>query len=86
MHIDKLKRYTYTSEKYDNAQGKKMNSEEEALSQKDKWNPISYIGDWEFLQSGYGHFNRTLMRAGTEIPVWNGVTITHQDIAKQQGT
>ncbi|PWU69414.1 S-layer protein [Gracilibacillus dipsosauri] len=85
LHIDKLKRYTYTSEKYDNAQGKKMNSEEEALSQKDKWNPISYIGDWEFLQSGYGHFNRTLMRAGTEIPVWNGVTITHQDIAKQQG-
>lgn len=86
LRIDPIEGYTYQSEKYDSAQGKKYQTEEEALKNTDIWNPIGYVGDWEFIQAGYAHFNRTQMRARTDFPVWNGITIRHGDKTKEQGT
>ncbi|WP_163537018.1 FIVAR domain-containing protein [Gracilibacillus sp. YIM 98692] len=86
LRVDPVKGYTYTSDKFDNAQGKVYDTEEEALNNNDKWNPIGYVGDWEFLQSGYAHYNRTRMSASTDFPVWNGITVGHRDSTNAQGT
>lgn len=85
LRIDPIKGYTYKSEKYDSAQGKKYETEEEALNNPDPLNPIGYIGKWDYTQSGYAHFNRTQMTAATDIPVWNGVTVGHRDSTTVQG-
>ncbi|MBD8068667.1 S-layer protein [Bacillus sp. PS06] len=86
LRIDPIKGYTYESEKYDSAQGKKYDSEEVALNNIDSLNPIGYIGKWDYTQAGYAHFNRTQMTASTDIPVWNGVTVGHRDTATEKGT
>lgn len=84
--IEPIKGYTYESSKYDSAQGKKYETEEEALNNSDKWYPIGYVGDWEYNQAGYAHYNRTQMTARTNIPVWNGITVGHRDSTTVQGT
>lgn len=86
LRIDPIKGYTYTSEKVDSAQGKKYETEEEALNNNDLINPIGYVGRWDYTQAGYAHFNRTQMTAKTDIPVWNGVTVGHRDTTSAQGT
>ncbi|MGM7723203.1 S-layer protein [Metabacillus sp. Hm71] len=86
LRIDPIKGYTYKSDKYDNAQGKKYETEEEALNNTDKWNPIGYIGDWSYKQAGYAHHNRTQMTAKTDFPVWNGITVGFSDSTTVQGT
>ena len=86
LRIDPVKGYTYKSDKFDSAQGKKYETEEEALNNTDKWNPIGYVGKWDYTQAGYAHFNRTQMTAQTDIPVWNGVTVGFRDSTTVQGT
>ncbi|WP_078434878.1 S-layer protein [Metabacillus halosaccharovorans] len=86
LRVDPIKGYTYESEKVDSAQGKKYETEEEALNNKDKLNPIGYVGKWSYTQAGYAHFNRTQMTAATDIPVWNGLTVEHGDSTAVQGT
>ncbi|MBO1515285.1 S-layer protein [Metabacillus bambusae] len=86
LRIDTVKGYSYESDKYDSAQGKKYDTEEEALNNTDKWNPIGYVGNWNYSQTGYAHHNRTLMTAKTDIPVWNGVTVGFNDSTTVQGT
>ncbi|SHN22087.1 immunoglobulin-like domain-containing protein [Gracilibacillus kekensis] len=85
LRIEPIEGYPYQSLKFDNAQGQKYDTEEAALSNNDPWNPIGYIGDWDFLQAGYAHFNRTQMRTTTDFPVWNGVTVEHTDTTTEQG-
>jgi hypothetical protein len=85
LRIDPIKGYTYESVKYDNAQGMKYDSEEEALNNLEPTNPIGYIGKWDYTQAGYAHFNRTLMTVKTDIPVWNGVTVGFRDSSPVQG-
>lgn len=86
LRVDPIKGYTYESDKYDSAQGKKFDTEEQALNNADKWNPIGYIGKWDYTQAGYAHFNRTQMTAKTDVPVWNGVSVGFNDSTKAQGT
>lgn len=86
FRVDPIKGYTYQSEKIDSAQGKVYESENEAQSNNDAFNPISYVGKWDYTQAGYAHFNRTQMTAKTDIPVWNGVTVGFQDTTTKQGT
>ncbi|WP_018931173.1 immunoglobulin-like domain-containing protein [Gracilibacillus lacisalsi] len=86
LKIEPIKGYAYESLKLDNAQGKIYDTEEEALENDDQWNPIGYVGDWEFIQAGYGHYNRTQMSASSDYPVWNGITVEHTDTTNQQGT
>ncbi|MDC3416772.1 S-layer protein [Aquibacillus salsiterrae] len=86
LRVDPIEGYSYESVKFDNAQGRKYDSQEEAYNNDDKWNPIGYVGEWEFLQSGYGHYNRTRMIAETDYPVWNGYTVTHKDSTNVKGT
>ncbi|MBM7603910.1 hypothetical protein JOC75_001883 [Metabacillus crassostreae] len=86
LRVDPIKGYTYESEKIDSAQGNLYKTEEEAQNNTNLFNPISYIGKWNYTQVGYAHFNRTQMTAATDIPVWNGVTVAHGDSATTQGT
>lgn len=86
LRVDTIKGYTYESDKYDSAQGKKFAAEEEALNNTDLLNPIGYVGKWEYTQAGYAHFNRTQMTAKTDVPVWNGVTIGFRDSTNAPGT
>lgn len=86
LRIDPIKGYTYESDKYDSAQGKKFVTEEEALNNTDTLNPIGYVGKWDYTQAGYAHFNRTQMTAKTDVPVWNGVTVGFRDSTKVPGT
>ncbi|SFL53310.1 Glycosyl hydrolase family 59 [Gracilibacillus orientalis] len=86
LKIEPIKGYAYESLKLDNAQGKIYGTEEEAFNNDDQWNPIGYVGDWEFIQAGYGHYNRTQMSASSDYPVWNGVTVEHTDTTNEQGT
>ncbi|MDQ0902082.1 MULTISPECIES: S-layer protein [unclassified Paenibacillus] len=86
LRVDPIKGYTYESDKYDSAQGKKFVTEEEALNNTDTLNPIGYVGKWEYTQAGYAHFNRTQMTAKTDVPVWNGVTVGFRDSTKVPGT
>ncbi|WP_254842639.1 S-layer protein [Bacillus sp. MRMR6] len=86
LRVDPIKGYTYESDKIDSAQGKKYETEEAALNNTGKWNPIRYVGKWDYTQAGYAHFNRTQMTARTDIPVWNGVTVGHRDTTTAQGT
>ncbi|MCV9885403.1 glycoside hydrolase family 30 protein [Metabacillus halosaccharovorans] len=86
LRVDPIKGYTYESEKFDSAQGKKFETEEEALKNNDELNPIGYVGKWNYTQAGYAHFNRTQMTAATDIPVWNGVTVGHGDSTTTKGT
>ncbi|MFC4321550.1 S-layer protein [Litchfieldia salsa] len=86
LRIDPIKGYTYESDKYDSAQGKIFDTEEEALNNTDTLNPIGYVGKWNYTQAGYAHFNRTQMTAVTNVPVWNGVTVGHRDTTTTQGT
>ncbi|WP_257535958.1 S-layer protein [Metabacillus litoralis] len=86
LRVDPIKGYTYQSDKYDSAQGKVYDSEEEALNNSDSLNPIGYVGDWNYTQAGFAHFNRTQMTARTDIPVWNGVTVGFGDSTSDQGT
>ncbi|MFZ4450784.1 S-layer protein [Salibacterium aidingense] len=85
LRIDPIKGYTYKSVKFDSAQGKTFAAKEEALNNRDDYNPIGYVGDWDYIQSGYGHYNRTQMISESDIPVWNGVTVGHNDAAEEQG-
>ena len=85
LRVDPIEGYSYESDKYDSAQGKVYESEEAALANNDSINPIGYVGNWTFQQSGYAHYNRTLMRTDTNFPVWNGVTVTHKDSTTQSG-
>ncbi|RKL66913.1 S-layer protein [Salipaludibacillus neizhouensis] len=86
LRIDPVKGYTYKSDKYDSAQGQNYATEEEALNNNDIWNPIGYVGDWDYTQAGYAHFNRTQMTASSDFPVWNGITVGHDDTTNIQGT
>ncbi|AEI43030.1 S-layer protein [Paenibacillus mucilaginosus] len=86
LRIEPIKGYTYESDKYDSAQGRKFDTEDEALSSTDPLNPIGYVGKWDYTQSGYAHLNRTQMTAKTDVPVWNGVTVGFKDSTKVQGT
>nr|WP_263323639.1 S-layer protein [Neobacillus sp. Marseille-Q6967] len=86
LRIEPIKGYTYTSDKIDSAQGKKYDTEKEALNNNDRINPIGYVGKWDYTQAGYAHFNRTQITAKTDIPVWNGVTVGHRDSTSVQGT
>lgn len=86
LRIDPIEGYSYQSLKVDSAQGKVYESEEEAVSQLSGSKPIGYIGDWEFIQSGYAHYNRTQMRTVTDFPVWNGRVVSHLDETSEQGT
>ncbi|SPT78433.1 Glycosyl hydrolase family 59 [Niallia circulans] len=86
LKVEPIPGYAYESKKYDSAQGKVYKSEAQALANIDEANPIGYIGNWQYTQAGYAHFNRTLMTAETDVPVWNGVTISHQDSTTEQGT
>ncbi|SDO03938.1 FIVAR domain-containing protein [Alkalicoccus daliensis] len=86
FRVDPIEGHTYTSEKFDSAQGKKYASREEALNNNDPWNPLGYVGDWNYTQAGYAHHNRTQMTASTDFPVWNGVTVGHQDTTEERGT
>lgn len=85
LRIEPVEGYPYQSVKIDSAQGKVFQTEEEALGYSDEWNPIGYIGEWEFIQSGYAHYNRTQMRTTTDYPVWNGRVVGHQEITSDQG-
>ncbi len=86
LRVDPIKGYTYESDKYDSAQGKKYETEAAALNNTDKWNPIGYVGKWDYTQAGYAHFNRTQMTVKTDVPVWNGVAVGFGDSTKVQGT
>lgn len=86
VKVEPIEGYTYESDKFDNARGKTYDSEEEALNNIDANNPIGYVGKWSYTQAGYAHFNRTLMTAATDVPVWNGVTVGHRDSTTEQGT
>ncbi|MGY4691071.1 S-layer protein [Salibacterium sp. K-3] len=86
LKIEPVDGYSYESKKWDNAQGKSYDTKEEAAADNDDLNPIGYIGDWEYSQTGYDHFNRTLMTAETNFPVWNGITVGHEDITETEGT
>ncbi|MCM3548550.1 S-layer protein [Alkalihalobacillus clausii] len=86
LKVEPIPGYAYESKKYDSAQGKVYESEAQALANIDEANPIGYIGNWQYTQAGYAHFNRTLMTAETDVPVWNGATISHQDSTTEQGT
>lgn len=86
LRIDPIKGYTYKSDKYDSAQGKIYETEEEALNNTNSLDPIGYVGKWEYTQAGYAHFNRTQMTAKTNVPVWNGVTVGFKDSSTLQGT
>ncbi len=86
LRIEPVKGYTYTSVKYDNAQGQKYDTEEEALNNTDIWNPIGYVGKWDYSQVGYAHFNRTQITAKTDFPVWNGITVGFNDETNVKGT
>ncbi|MBD0384806.1 FIVAR domain-containing protein [Paenibacillus sedimenti] len=86
LRVEPIKGYTYESDKYDSAQGKKFNTQEEALNHTDQWNPIGYVGKWNYTQAGFAHFNRTQMTAPTDVPVWNGVTVGFRDSTKVPGT
>lgn len=77
--VEPIKGYTYKSDKYDSAQGKRFPSEKEAINNHDSWNPIGYVGNWDYTQAGYAHFNRTQMTAKSDIPVWNGITVGFVD-------
>ena len=85
LRIDPVKDYTYESDKIDSAQGKKYETEKEAIGNSDSLNPIRYVGKWDYTQAGYAHFNRTQMTAKTDVPVWNGVTVGFKDAATVQG-
>ncbi|WP_342046272.1 hypothetical protein [Bacillus sp. OTU530] len=67
LRVDPIKGYTYESDKYDSAQGKKYETEAAALNNTDKLNPIGYVGKWDYTQAGYAHFNRTQMTAKTSL-------------------
>lgn len=86
LRIDPVKGYSYESDKVDSAQGKKYETEEQALNNLDPSNPIGYVGKWDYTQSGYAHFNRTQMTAKTDVPVWNGLTVGFRDSTLVQGT
>ncbi|WP_407271199.1 S-layer protein [Radiobacillus sp. PE A8.2] len=86
LSIEPIEGYSYQSVKYDNAQGKVYDTEDEALNNADIWNPIGYVGDWDFIQAGYGHYNRTQMTTSSDYPVWNGITVEHTDTTTEQGT
>nr|WP_245301509.1 S-layer protein [Virgibacillus natechei] len=86
LRVDPIDGYAYDSEKFDSAQGKRFETEEEALNNTDQWNIIGYVGDWEYTQAGYAHNNRTQMTASTDFPVWNGITVEHDDSTGEQGT
>lgn len=86
LRVDTIKEYTYESDKYDSAQGKKFDTEEEALNNTDLLNPIGYVGKWEYTQAGFSHFNRTQMTAKSDVPVWNGVAIGFRDSTNVPGT
>ncbi|SFP33736.1 S-layer protein [Salibacterium halotolerans] len=86
LKIEPLDSYAYESEKVDNAQGHVYDSKEEAQSNEDDVNPIGYVGDWTYSRTGFDHFNRTLMTTETDVPVWNGVDIDHQDTTDTRGT
>ncbi|MCK0470980.1 S-layer protein [Halalkalibacter sp. APA_J-10(15)] len=85
LRVDPIDGYPYMSEKYDSAQGMKIGTVEEARNNNDRSNPIGYIGQWEFGQVGYAHFNRTRMTASTDVPVWNGVTVGFRDVVDERG-
>lgn len=86
LRVEPIEGYAYESDKYDSAQGKKFDTEEEALNNTDEFYPIGYVGKWEYTQAGFAHFNRTQMTAKTNVPVWNGVTIGFKDSTKVPGT
>ncbi|WP_235548821.1 S-layer protein [Paenibacillus sp. Soil522] len=86
LRVDPIKGYAYESDKYDSAQGKKFDTEEEALNNTDTFYPIGYVGKWDYKQAGFAHFNRTQMTAKTDVPVWNGVTVGFRDSTMVQGT
>jgi hypothetical protein len=86
LRVEPIKGYAYDSVKYDSAQGKKFDTEEQALQHIDRWNPLAYVGKWNYTQAGYAHFNRTQMTAPTDVPVWNGVTVGFRDTTKVPGT
>ncbi|UOQ48444.1 Ig-like domain-containing protein [Gracilibacillus caseinilyticus] len=86
LSIEPIEGYPYKSLKVDNAQGQIYRSEGAALNNEDEWNPIGYVGDWEFMQSGYAHFNRTQMTTSSDYPVWNGYLVEHTDTTSEQGT
>ena len=86
LKVEPIEGYAYASHKYDNAQGKIYDSEEEAFTNLDANHPIGYVGKWDYSQTGYAHFNRTLMTAETDLPVWNGVTVRHSDSTTERGT
>ena len=85
LRVDPIEGYAYESDKIDSAQGKVYSSEEEAIDNTDKVNPIGYVGSWKYQQSGYAHFNRTLMRTDTNHQIWNGVTVGFEDYTQTQG-
>ncbi|QKS70287.1 S-layer protein [Paenalkalicoccus suaedae] len=86
LRVDPIEGYPYESEKIDSSQGKRFDSEEEALTNTDRWNPLGYVGDWVYTQAGYAHHNRSQMTATTDFPVWNGRTIGHGDSTEEKGT
>ncbi|MFC0211106.1 S-layer protein [Paenibacillus chartarius] len=86
LRVDPIQGYAYESDKYDSAQGKKFDTESEAMNNGDSLNPIGYVGKWSYTQAGYAHFNRTQMTAQTDVPVWNGVTVGFKDSTKVPGT
>lgn len=83
LKVEPIEGYGYYSDKIDSAQGRIYENEELANKGMTEQDPIAYLGDWDYGQSGYGHFNRTLMTATTSNPVWSGVTVSHKDKGSQ---
>lgn len=83
LKVEAIDGFGYYADKIDSAQGKRYESEAAAQAGLTQTDPIGYLGKWDYAQSGYGHFNRTLMTATTSNPVWSGVTVSHKDKGAQ---
>ncbi|GAF65484.1 putative glcosyl hydrase [Bacillus sp. TS-2] len=84
LRVDPIDGYPYQSKKYSSTQGKVYESEEDALKNNDKMNPIGYVGDWNYARVGYGHYNRTQMSTSTEYPVSSLVSVMFDDVADEE--